>query len=69
VTSAAIAPASSGSRFVPLAIVAGNPIRIMRGSVTADPLLASVLMKPERSPAAMITASSTSGLISERRSR
>ena len=49
--------------MVPLATVAGTPRKIMRGNVMAEPLLASVLMNPESSPAAMITATSTSGLM------
>src|SRR5213592_3186218 len=62
VSNAAIPPARSGRRLVPFATVAGRPIRIISGSVTADPLLASVLMKPERRPATTITTISASGL-------
>jgi len=44
-------PAMIGMRFVPLAIAGGSPRKIKSGRVTAEPLLASVLIKPLRIPA------------------
>jgi hypothetical protein len=47
-------PRTTGRRLVPLAMAGGSPKNISRGSVTADPLDATVLKNPQRNPATKI---------------
>src|SRR4028118_1233752 len=58
--------ATTLNRFVPLATCSGRPRDSSAGSVTAEPLLARVLMKPPNRPA--MAARSTSSHPTKRRS-
>ena len=50
---------STPTRFVPFATFAGRPSRISSGSVSSEPLPASVLMKPAMKPVTGTAASSS----------
>ena len=52
-----IAPISTGSRLVALALTGSRPIAIRIGSDTADPEDAAVFRKPQASPARPANAS------------
>ena len=53
-----IEPSRSGTRLVALAVIGSRPIAIRIGSDTADPEDATVLRKPQATPATMASASS-----------
>src|SRR5215213_10300807 len=53
---AEIEPSSSGTRLVALAVMGSSPIAISTGSDTAEPDDATVLRKPQATPAAMASA-------------
>lgn len=57
-------PINIGSLFVPFAIRGSMPNNIITGSVMADPLLAMVLMNPDRIPTVMNIVISNRGIFS-----